>query len=153
MTRPPRYRLTDAEKDALLDRQAQLIEALMARIAALEAERAKPRRSSRNSHLPPSQDFGGGRSRDGKDKDKDKAKPGKPRPSRPDVSRRLAATPDEAIVRRAQRCACGTDVSGLKQTYRMRYDDIDIPPVRPHVTRIELHGGRCACGRRFEVRS
>lgn len=154
MAHPPRYRLTDSEKDALLDRQAQLIErqatqieALLTRIAALEAERAKPRKTSRNSHLPPSQDPGGGRS----EGDRGKAEPKTPRPSRPGVSRRLAATPDETIIRRAGRCACGTDVSGLKQTCRMRYDHIDIPPVLPHVTRIELHGGRCGCGRRFRA--
>lgn len=156
MTRPPRYRLTDAEKDALLheqaaliERQAAIIEALTARIAALEAELAKPRKSSRNSHLPPSQDPGGGRPGGGSAKDK--PKPKKPRPSRPGVSRRLAATPDETITRRAERCACGADVSRLKQTCRMRYDHVDIPPVLPHVTRIELHGGRCACGRRFRA--
>ncbi len=94
MTRPRNYRLTDAERDALLDRQARLIdrqavqiEALMARIAALEAGRAKPRKTSRNSHTPPSQDPGGGRSGGGKDK----AEPKKPRPPRPGVSRRLAS--------------------------------------------------------------
>jgi putative transposase len=50
MTRPPRYRRSDAEKDALLHEQAALIErraaiigARRARIAALEAELAKPR--------------------------------------------------------------------------------------------------------------
>jgi transposase len=154
MTRLSCYRLTDAEKDTLLDRQVQLIEgqaaqieALLVRIAALEAERAKPRKSSRNSHLPPSQDPDGGRPGGGKGK----SRPKKPRPSRPGVSRRLAATPDETIVRRAERCACGTEVSGLKQTCRMRYDHVDIPPVPPHVTRIELHGGRCACGKRFRA--
>lgn len=149
MTRPPRYRLPDAEKDALLERQAQLIEALMARIAALEAELAKPRKTSRNAHTPPSQAPGGGRS--GRGKSKDKAKPKKPRRSRPGVSRRLAARPDETIVRCAERCACGADVSGLKQSCRMRYDHVDIPPVAPHVTRVELHGGRCACGKRFRA--
>ena len=68
MTRPLRYRLTDSEKDALLhqqaallERQAGVIETLMARIAALEAERTKPRKTSRNSHLPPSRDPGGGK--------------------------------------------------------------------------------------------
>lgn len=97
MTQPPRYRLTDAEKDALLERQARVIEAqaaqiaaLSARIEALEAERAKPRKTSRNSHTPPSQDPGG-RSGGGKDG----TKPKKPRPSRPGVSRRLAAEPDK----------------------------------------------------------
>ena len=145
MTRPPHRRLTEAEKDALLERQAALIDALMARITALEAALAKPRKTSHNSHTPPSQDPGGSRSGGGQDK------PKKPRPSRPGVSRRLAANPDETIVRRAERCACGADVSGVKQTCRMRYDHVDIPPVMPHVTRVALHGGRCGCGKRFRA--
>ena len=37
MDRPPRYRLTEAEKDALLDEQGALIERLAARRAELEA--------------------------------------------------------------------------------------------------------------------
>ena len=145
MTRPRRRMLTDAEKDALLDRQAALIDTLMARITALEAALAKPRKTSRNSHIPSSQNPGGSGS-GGKDKVKKK-----PRPSRPGVSRRLAATPDETIVRSADRCACGADVSELKQTCRRRYDHVDIPPVLPTVTRVELHGGRCACGKRFRA--
>lgn len=155
MTRPPRYLLTDSEKDALLhqqavliERQAAIIETLAERIAALEADRGKPRKTSRNSHLPPSQDPGSG---SGKDKATRKKPAKKPRPSRPGVSRRLAATPDETIVCKADRCACGADVSGVKQICRMRYDHVDIPPVVPHVTRIELHGGRCACGKRFRA--
>ena len=146
MTRPPRRMLTDAEKDALLARQAALIDALMARIAALEAAQTKPRKTSRNSHIPPSQDPGGGSSGEG-----GKVKLKKPRPSRPGVSRRLAAAPDETIVCRADHCSCGVDVSGLKQTCRQRYDHVDIPPVLPNVTRVELHGGRCACGKRFSA--
>lgn len=153
MTRSPRYRLTDAEKDALLERQALLIDAqaaqvaaLLVRIQALEAERGKPRKTSRNSHTPPSRDLGG-RSGGGTGKDK----PKKPRPSRPGVARRLAANPDETIVRRAECCACGADVSGLKQTCRTRYDHVDIPPVTPHVARVELHGGRCGCGNRYRA--
>ena len=152
MTQPPRFLLSPAEKDALIERQAKLIDAqeaqiaaLLARIEALEAKHSKPRKTSRNSHTPPSQDPGGGGARGGKDSKKAK----KPRPSRPGVSRRLAANPDETIALRAERCACGADVSGLKQRRRRRYDHIDIPPVVPHVTRVELYGGRCGCGRRF----
>jgi transposase len=151
MTRPPRYRLSDAEKDALLHEQAALIErraaiigARTARIAALQAELAKPRKSSRNSRTPPSQDPGGGRPGGGKAEGR--STPKTPRPSRPGVSRRLTAAPDEKIVRHAGRCACGPDVSRLKQTCRMRYDHIDIPPVLPHLTRVALQGGRCGCG-------
>jgi len=153
MNRPPRFRLTDAEKDALLERQSALIEAqaaqidaLLARIADLEAKVGKPRKTSRNSHTPPSQDPGGRSS-----KPAGRSKPKKPRPSRPGTSRRLAAAPDKMIAVRADRCLCGADVSGSKQTCRMRYDHIDIPPAVPHVTGVELHGGRCACGKRFRA--
>jgi transposase len=43
MTVPPRYRLSDAEKDALLVEQAALIERMAARIAELEALVGKPK--------------------------------------------------------------------------------------------------------------
>ncbi|QLH39507.1 MAG: hypothetical protein HWD60_11875 [Defluviicoccus sp.] len=57
-----RYRLSDDEKDALLCEQAALIERQAARIAELEALLARPKKTSRNSHTPPSQDWklGGG---------------------------------------------------------------------------------------------
>ena len=43
---------------------------------------------------------------------------------------------------------------GRSQSCRHRYDHIDIPPIAPVVTRIELFGGRCACcGRRFRAQA
>ena len=56
MTPRFRYRLSSREKDALLTEQAALIEHQAARIAALEAELAKPKKTSKNSGTPPSQD-------------------------------------------------------------------------------------------------
>ena len=56
MPPPFRYRLSDREKDALLTEQAALIERLAARVAELEALLAKPKKTSQNSHTPPSQD-------------------------------------------------------------------------------------------------
>ena len=56
MTLPPRFGLSDAEKDALLLEQAAMIQRLAARIAELEAILGKPRKTSSNSHTPPSQD-------------------------------------------------------------------------------------------------
>jgi hypothetical protein len=50
MNRPPRYRLSDAEKDALLEEQAALILRLAARVAELEAALARPKKASSNSH-------------------------------------------------------------------------------------------------------
>lgn len=47
---------------------------------------------------------------------------------------------------------CGTDVSGAAQRCRHRYDHIDLPPIRPVVTRVELFGGRCGgCSRRYRA--
>jgi transposase len=146
MPPPFRYRLSDREKDALLTEQAALIERLAARVAELEALLAKPRKTSQNSHTPPSQDRkpGGG-------VDEKNGKGRRPRPSRPGSARPLSETPDETIKRLATGCPhCAVDVSGQTQTCRHRYDHIEIPPIRPHVTRIELYGGRCgACGKRF----
>jgi hypothetical protein len=51
---------------------------------------------------------------------------------------------EDRAPRRALRPRAG--VSRLKQTCRMRYDHIDIPPVLPHLTRVALQGGRCGCG-------
>lgn len=145
MTKGPRYRLSDAEKDALLDDQAALIEAMAARIAELEARLSAPKKTSRNSHLPPSS--GTKANRPGKGAKK------KPRASRPGTSRRLTAAPDETVRCRATSCGhCGADVSDQRQQVRRRYDHVDIPPVVAHTTRIELLGGRCGCcGRRFRA--
>jgi transposase len=146
MTLPFRYRLSDREKDALLSEQGVLIERQAARIAELEALLARPKKTSQNSHTPPSQDRkpgGTGEKKDGKRR--------KPRPSRPGSARPLSEAPDETIKRLATACPhCAADVSGQTQTCRHRYDYIDIPPIAPVVTRIELFGGRCAaCGHRF----
>jgi transposase len=151
-----RYRLSEREKDALLSEQAALIERLAARVKELEALLAKPKKTSQNSHTPPSQDRcaqrmrsiklgGGGNEKNGKRR--------KPRPSRPGSARPLSDAPDETIKRLTIACPhCATDVSGQAQTCRHRYDHIDIPPIAPVVTRIELFGGRCAtCGRRFRA--
>src|SRR5512134_215066 len=151
MPPPFRYRLSDREKDALLTEQAALIERLAARVAELEALLAKPKKTSQNSHTPPSQDRCAQRMRSikpGGGGDEKNGKGRRPRPSRPGSARPLSETPDETIKRLATGCPhCAVDVSGQTQTCRHRYDHIEIPPIRPHVTRIELYGG--ACGKRF----
>lgn len=147
MVPPFRYRLSEREKDALLVEQAALIERQAARIAELEGLLARPKKTSQNSHTPPSQDrkLSGSEGNEGKRR--------KPRPSRPGSARPLSEAPDETIKRLALVCPhCAADVSGQKQTCRHRYDHIDIPPIAPVVTRIELFGGRCgACGCRFRA--
>lgn len=146
MAKHPRFRLSDAAKDALLSDQAALIEAQALRIKELEARLSAPKKTSKNSHTPPS---AGHKANTGPGKTVKK----RPRPSRPGVSRKLTENPDEVIQRRATSCGgCGADVSRQRQQVRHRYDHIDLPPVVPHTTRIELFGGRCACcGGRFRA--
>jgi transposase len=56
MPLPPPFRLSDADKDALLAQQQDMIERLVARITELEALVGKPRKTSVNSHISPSKD-------------------------------------------------------------------------------------------------
>ena len=94
MVLPFRYRLSDREKDALLTEQAALIERQAGRIAKLEALLARPEKTSRNSHTPPSQD----RKPSG---EAEKKKRRKPRPSRPGVARLLTEVPCHTRARRS----------------------------------------------------
>jgi transposase len=147
MAPPPLHVLTEAEKNDLLLAQYEMIERMAARISELEALVGKPRKTSKNSHIPPSKDdFGKGGGRGGKSK-------GSQRPSRAGAHRPLAGAPDKTERVMATACGhCGTDVSAQAQRCRHRYDHIDLPPIHPVVTRIELFGGRCrGCGKRYRA--
>lgn len=146
MSPPPLHVLTEAEKNELLLAQHEMIERMAARISELEALVGKPRKTSKNSHIPPSKDGfekGGGKGRKTKGK----------RPPRAGSHRPLAETPDKIERVAAAACGhCGTDVSGQAQRCRHRYDHIDLPVIQPIVTRVELFGGRCSgCGRRYRA--
>jgi transposase len=133
----------------LLLEQAALIEHLSARVTELEATLKKPRKTSSNSHAPPSQDGPGRKNR------KDDKEGGKktPRPPRPGTSRALSDNPDKTERCIAEACPHGgTAVSAERQRCRHRYDHIELPEIRPVVTRIELFGGRCGgCGKRYRA--
>lgn len=43
---------------------------------------------------------------------------------------------------------CGTDVAAQAQQCRQRYNHVDLPPIQPVVTCVELWGGRCRCCKR-----
>lgn len=135
MTRPDLSRLSPEEKDAL-------ILALLDRVAALEAKLNQPPKTPDNSSVPPSHGPKANRP----------PRPKKPRRKRqgPGVTRHLAPDPDHILDCHAQACAhCGTALTADTQTLRHAYDHIDLPPIRPVVTRVRLFGRRCpACRRR-----
>lgn len=62
--------------------------------------------------------------------------------------RPLAADPDETVVTHAACCAhCQAALGEADQTLSTRYDKIELPPVKPVVTRVERYVGHCpSCG-------
>ncbi len=149
--RPDLSRLSNAEKDALIlaqwDRMERLtrqVEVLAARVAELEAKLGGPPKTSDNSSVPPSRDRKANR-------------PERPKGVRREASvgragggRQLHPDPDRVVEALAACCPhCRAKVSPAEQTPAYVYDKIELPPVRPLVTRVILKGCRCrACGGR-----
>jgi transposase len=113
-----------------------LILALNARVAALEAKLNIPPKTPDNSSLPPSAGQKANRP--------DGPKP--PRKGRAGVTRALNPTPDHVREIYAKACNdCGARLSQADQPDVTAYDHIDLPPIRPVTTRINLHRGACPC--------
>ena len=113
-----------------------LILALNARVAALEAKLNIPPKTPDNSSAPPSTGQKANRPET----------PKPPRKGRPGVTRALNPKPDHVREVYAKACnGCGARLSKADQPGVHAYDHIDLPPIRPVTTRINLH--RCACPR------
>jgi transposase len=149
--------LSHAQKEALIDAlwaQVQALRApvevltsevrrLRARVAGLEAKHGQPPKTPDNSSLPRSQ---------GKQPDRgDKVPPSGPRQGslgRNGGGRFLAEVPDETVTACPSRCAHrGTALGQADLSLLARHDQIDLPKVRPVVTRAERFAGQCRrCG-------
>ena len=128
-----------AQNVSLLGRIDELLAqnaSLLARIAELEAKLGTPPKTPDNSSLPPSR---------GQKANAEPPAIKPPRKGRPGVTRKLAESPD--VTRRfyAERCACGAVLGEAGQSLVKEYDHIDIPPIRPVTTRIELFRATCPC--------
>jgi transposase len=135
-------KLSHAEKDDLILSLLPLVgqlEAALARITELEQRLAvfeRPPKTPDNSSLPPS--AGPKCDRPAGDKP--------PRKSRPGVGRALEPHPDRIIDARLEVCPhCAAGFPAEQQTPQQVYDRIELPPIKPDVTRVRLFGGRCAC--------
>jgi transposase len=140
VTLPDLTRLSHEEKDTLILALFAQLAAAHEKIAALEArldELTRRPKTPDNSSKPPSQ--GQKQNQPG-----DKIRP--PRKSRPGVGRALHPNPDREVDRKLSACpTCAAMFPEASQTPQRVYDRIELPPVRPDVTRVRLFGGRCAC--------
>lgn len=150
MTRATDPALPPDDKDALIAVLLKRIDELMVRLEAVEAEnqvlRAEnqalreklevPPKTPRNSSRPPSS----GHKPNGEGGSRPKRKPhgGAHRPLHPDPTHKRDVL--------ASYCPhCHADVTGAAQVPVQAYDRIEIPEIKPDVTRVTLFGGICPC--------
>lgn len=139
MDRDALERLSTDDLIALVLAQAAQIETLSKRIAELEA-RLGPPKTPDNSSLPPSQ---------GDKPNRAEHRAAKKRKGRPGAFRALAANPDRVVATTAQHCPhCAQALTPADQPEFHAYDHVELPPIRPVITRIHRHRGRCPCCRR-----
>jgi len=132
--------LSHAEKDALILALFERLAAAETRTAALEAriaELTRPPKTPGNSSKPPSQ---------GQKPNAPAAEKPPPRKGRPGTGRALHPSPDRVTDSKLATCpACEAAFTEASQTPQQVYDRIELPPVRPDVTRVRLFGGSCPC--------
>jgi transposase len=117
----------------LLEQNSRLLE----RIAELEGCSGKPPKTPTNSSLPPSSGQ--------KANVADASGAKKSRKGRPGVARELCPNPDVTRDIYAQRCTCGAKLKPTGQVLAHAYDHVELPPIKPITTRINLHRGDCPC--------
>lgn len=110
--------------------------ALRSENAELRARLDQPPKTPDNSSVPPSR--GQKPSAWAKDRPKRKPHAGAHRPLHPNPTQTR-----EVLARSCEHC--GADVSQTAQKPRETYDRIEIPEIKPDVTRVILHGGVCPC--------
>jgi transposase len=138
---PDLSRLSHDEKDALILALWSQVQALTERVAALEAKLGRLPKTPDNSSMPPSKG-----QKPNRPEKTERQGPRKGSLGRDGGGRALSADPDDVVVAKPARCRhCQTAFTDADQTLDARYDKIDLPTVRPVVTRVERYAGRCRC--------
>jgi transposase len=126
--------------------QAGVIARLAKRVEDFEAKLGQPPKSSDNSSVPPSQSR-----KPSSETSRPRGK--RRRKARAGSHRRLDPNPTQTFAFKTSCCPhCQGDVSGVPQRLCEAYDHLELPPIRPDVTRVMLFGGDCPrCAARFKA--
>jgi transposase len=126
-------RIEGTAKDAEIERQR-------AAIAALQARLGRPKKTPRNSSVPPSQ---GAKPNAAANPPADATRP---RRGHPGAHRPRCANPTAVKDMRAATCPhCAADLSGVAQSAGETYDHVEIPLAPAVTTRVILRRGTCPC--------
>jgi transposase len=125
-----------AQADVVAAQTVQ-IETLMKRVAELEAKLNLPAKTPDNWSVPPSQ---------GQKPNRAERRAAKKRRGRPGTFRALSENPDQLVKTLAKSCPhCAHALVPEDQPEFHAYDHVELPPVRPVVTRVHRHRGICPC--------
>lgn len=128
-----------------VEQQEQRIKEQERRITELEARLNEPPKNSGNSSVPPSKGFKANKHKgDGKDGKTERTCPRAGSLGRTGTNRPLAENPDKIVGVMAKGCGqCHGALNEADQTLHHAYDKVDIPAVKPIVTRVEIYEGVC----------
>jgi transposase len=133
--------LSHPEKDALILTLSAQVQALTTRVAELEARLSGPPKTPDNSSVPPSKGQKANQPEKAQRKGPRRGSLGRKGGGRP-----LALDPDVTVIAKAVSCAhCQAALTDDDQVLHGRYDKVDLPVVRPVVTRVERYAGHCPC--------
>jgi transposase len=117
------------------------------RVADWEAKRQEPVKDAQHSSVPPSHTRTANAPARAPQGTRREASVGRAGGGRP-----LRADPDQVIIAKATVCPHGgPQVPAVGQWLQAVYDKIEVPPVKPIVTRVEPYGGRGADGGQTSV--
>ncbi len=137
---PNLKQLSESEKDLLIVELWQTIEQLEEKLEAIKQKKSSAKKNSKNSSIPPSKGF-----KENKQESEKKSSPRKASLGRKGGGRKLNPKPDQIIIAQVKHCPhCQTQVSKAEQKLIALYEKIEIPPIKPIVTRIERYGGHCS---------
>jgi transposase len=129
-----------------LEEQERLIREQASRIADLEARLNEPPKDSGNSSVPPSKGFKANKQESAPAGEAEGKRLRQGSVGRKGHHRPLAENPDEIVRVMAKACSCcGHALGEAEQKLHHAYDKVDIPEVKPHVTRVEIYEGVCHC--------
>jgi transposase len=138
---PDLKQLSNEEKDALIMGLWEELVKLREQVQGLQEGQKKPKKTSKNSSLPPAKGF-----KANVEASEQSSQPKAKRVAHGLGGRELSAQPDQILVAKATVCSeCGASLSNQEQRLQQVYERLDLRPIQPIITRVERYGGKCGC--------